>query len=188
MTDYTNLPTDLPAPEDDGAAAHLPGMPVPPLELRGTGGETVRLDTLGAGRTVLYIYPMTGRPGVDLPDGWDSIPGARGCTPEACGFRDHYQDLLAAGAVGVFGLSTQDTDYQREAVERLHLPFPMLADPTRSLADALDLPTFQTGGLTLYKRLTLLIRDGVLEHVFYPIFPPNEHATEVLTWLRANPR
>ncbi|MET9295774.1 redoxin family protein [Streptomyces sp. NPDC003077] len=188
MTDYTSLPADLPVPEDDGAAAHLPGTDLPPLGLRSTDGTTVRLDALGAGRTVIYVYPLTGRPGTDLPDGWDAIPGARGCTPEACGFRDHHQDLLAAGATGVFGLSSQDTDYQREVVERLHLPFHMLSDPTRSLGRALGLPTFEAGGLTLYKRLTLIVRDGVIEHVFYPVFPPNEHAGQVLAWLRDNPR
>ncbi|WP_063734941.1 redoxin family protein [Streptomyces sp. RTd22] len=184
MHDYLSLPADLPVPEDDGATAHLPGIPVPPLELRTTGDATIRLDALGAGRTVLYVYPLTGRPGTDLPEGWDTIPGARGCTPEACGFRDHYQELLDAGAARVFGLSSQDTGYQREVVERLHLPFDMLSDATRSLARALDLPTFEAGGLTLYKRLTLIIRDGVIEHVFYPVFPPNEHADQVLTWLR----
>lgn len=188
MTDYTSLPADLPVPEDDGAAAHLPGMKVPHLRLQGTGGATIHLDKLGAGRTVLYIYPLTGRPGAELPEGWDSIPGARGCTPETCGFRDHYRDLLAAGAVGVFGLSSQDTDYQREVVERLHLPFQLLSDPALSLAQALKLPTFEASGLTLYKRLTLIIRGDLIEHVFYPIFPPNEHADQVLTWLRANPR
>ena len=187
MTDYTSLPADLPVPEDDGAATHLPGTKVPHLELQGTGGAAVRLDELGAGRTVIYIYPLTRRPDIDLPDGWDSIPGARGCTPEACDFRDHYQDLLAAGADGVFGLSSQETDYQREVVERLHLPFQMLSDPARSLARELSLPTFEAGGLTLYKRLTLIIRDGVVEHVFYPIFPPNEHADQVLTWLKDSP-
>ncbi|MER7873875.1 MerR family transcriptional regulator [Streptomyces solisilvae] len=202
MTDFVNLPADLPVPEDDGAAAHLPGTPAPPLELHSTGDTTVRLDALdapgalgapdapaalGSGRTVIYIYPLTGRPGTDLPEGWDAIPGARGCTPEACGFRDHYQVLLAAGAVRVFGLSSQETDYQREVVERLRLPFEMLSDPTRSLARALGLPTFEAGGATLYKRLTLIIRDGAIEHVFYPIFPPSEHAEQVLTWLRENP-
>ncbi|MEV0016383.1 MerR family transcriptional regulator [Streptomyces tendae] len=187
MTDYTSVPADLPVPEDDGAAAHLPGTKVPRLELQGTGDAACRLDALGAGRTVVYIYPLTGRPGVDLPDGWDSIPGARGCTPEACGFRDHYQDLLAAGADGVFGLSSQETDYQREVVERLHLPFQMLSDPALSLAQELSLPTFEASGLTLYKRLTLIIRDGMIEHVFYPIFPPNEHADQILSWLRDNP-
>jgi peroxiredoxin len=187
MTDDTSLPVDLPLPEDDGAAAHLPGAKVPPLRLSGTDGAAVRLDALGAGRTVIYIYPLTSRPGVDQPDGWNSIPGARGCTPEACGFRDHHQNLLAAGAEGVFGLSSQQTDYQREVVERLHLPFQMLSDPARSLAQELGLPTFETSGLMLYKRLTLIIRDGVIEHVFYPVHPPNEHADQVLTWLRGNP-
>jgi peroxiredoxin len=177
-------PMNLPVPEDDGAATHLPGTTVPALELRSTGGTTIRLDALGAGRTVIYIYPLTARPGTEPPDGWDSIPGARGCTPEACGFRDHYQDLLAAGAVDVFGLSSQDVDYQREVVERLQLPFQVLSDPTHSLARALDLPTFEAGGLRLYKRLTLIVRDGVIEHAFYPVFPPNEHADQVLTWVR----
>jgi peroxiredoxin len=184
MSSHETLPADLPVPEDDGAAAHLPGTRMPDLQLRATGGATVRLDALGAGRTVIYIYPLTGRPGTDLPDGWDAIPGARGCTPEACAFRDHYQDLRAAGAAEVFGLSSQDTDYQREAVDRLHLPFRMLSDPAHDLARALGLPTFEAGGRTLYKRLTLVIRDGVVEHAFYPVFPPNEHAQRVLTWLR----
>lgn len=169
MTDYMGVPADLPVPEDDGAATHLPGTKVPHVELQGTGGTAVRLDALGPDRTVIYVYPLTGRPGVDLPDGWDSIPGARGCTPEACGFRDHYQDLLAAGADGVFGLSSQETDYQREVVERLHLPFQMLSDPAHTLAQELNLPTFETSELTLYKRLTLIIRDDVIEHVFYPV-------------------
>jgi peroxiredoxin len=175
---------NLPVPEDDGAAAHLPGAKMPPLGLTSTGGATVRLDALGAGRTVIYLYPLTARPGTEPPDGWDSIPGARGCTPEACGFRDHYQDLRAAGAAEVFGLSSQDGDYQREVVERLRLPFQMLSDPTVGFARALGLPTFEAGGLTLYKRLTLIVRDGVVEHAFYPVFPPDEHAHQVLTWLR----
>jgi peroxiredoxin/DNA-binding transcriptional MerR regulator len=185
---YLNLPPDLPVPADDGAAGHLPGMRMPRLDLPGTANETIRLDALGPGRTVLYIYPLTGRPGTDLPQGWDSIPGARGCTPEACGFRDHHDDLLAAGAAGVFGLSSQGTDYQREVVQRLHLPFQMLADPALRLAGELGLPTFTAGGLTLYKRLTLIISDSVIEHAFYPVFPPDEHARQVLSWLRDNPR
>lgn len=187
MTDYLSMPANLPIPEDDGAAAHLPGMKVPQVEFQGTAGAAIHLDALGTGRTVIYIYPLTGRPGTDLPEGWDSIPGARGCTLEACAFRDHHRDLLAAGATSVFGLSSQDTAYQREVVERLHLPFQMLADPTLRLVESLDLPTFEVDGLTLYKRLTLVIRDNVIEHVFYPIFPPNEHADQVLTWLRSNP-
>ncbi|WP_058043505.1 MerR family transcriptional regulator [Streptomyces roseifaciens] len=187
MNDYLSLPADLPVPEDDGAAGHLPGMKAPSMAFAGTAGETIRIDALGAGRTVIYIYPLTGRPGTDLPEGWDSTPGARGCTPESCGFRDHYQDLLAAGAADVFGLSSQDTEYQREVVERLRLPFQMLSDPALDLARTLRLPTFEISGMTLYRRLTLIIRDGVIEHVFHPVFPPNEHAEQVLTWLRDNP-
>ncbi|MFH8224003.1 MerR family transcriptional regulator [Streptomyces sp. NPDC018057] len=186
MTDHTSLPAGLPVPEDDGAAAHLRGARMPRLELRATDGATVSLDALGAGRTVLYVYPLTGRPGTDLPEGWDSIPGARGCTAEACGFRDHHQDLLAAGAARVYGLSGQDGDYQREVTERLRLPFRMLSDPARSLGRALSLPTFTTGRLTLYKRLTLIVKDSLIEHVFYPIFPPDRHAAQVLAWLGDN--
>ncbi|MFS4097566.1 MerR family DNA-binding transcriptional regulator [Streptomyces sp. AF1A] len=188
MTDYTSLPADLPVPEDDGAAAHLRGARMPQLHLRATDGATIGLEALGAGRTVLYIYPLTGRPGTDLPEGWDTIPGARGCTPEACGFRDHHQDLLAAGVARVYGLSSQDSDYQREVTERLRLPFQMLSDPARDLARALDLPTFTAGGLTLYKRITLIIADNVIEHVFYPVFPPGRHAGQVLAWLAGNAR
>jgi peroxiredoxin len=187
MSDLNQLPADLPVPEDDGAAGHLTGLAVPSVELPDTEGGTVRLDALGAGRTVLYAYPLTGRPGTDLPQGWDAIPGARGCTTEACDFRDHHGELVAAGAVRVFGLSSQDDEYQREVVERLHLPFAMLSDPGLRLAGELNLPTFEADGMTLYRRLTLIIRDGVIEHVFYPVFPPNEHARQVLTWLRENP-
>jgi peroxiredoxin len=178
---------ELLVPTDDGAADHLPGHSVPSVSLMSTSGETVRLDDLGPGRTVVYVYPLTSRPGVDLPDGWDTIPGARGCTPEACDFRDHHADLRAAGATRVFGLSSQDTDYQREVVDRLRLPFGMLSDTDLTLATQLRLPTFRAGGRTLFTRLTLVIRDGAIEHVFYPVFPPGEHAQEVLDWLRANP-
>jgi peroxiredoxin/DNA-binding transcriptional MerR regulator len=184
--DYLDLPADLPVPEDDGAANHLLGMPMPALALDSTAGESIRLDTLGEGRTILYLYPLTGRPGIDLPVGWNSIPGARGCTPEACDFRDHHQMLLDAGAGRVFGLSSQATDYQREVVDRLRLPFAMLSDPKLRLAQALRLPTFEVERARLYKRLTMIVRSGVIEHVFYPIFPPNEHAHHVLTWLNAN--
>jgi peroxiredoxin len=185
--DYLSLPPDLPVPEDDGAADHLPSSHVPPLVLQSTAGKTIALDALGAGRTVIFIYPLTGRPGTDLPQGWDAIPGARGCTPESCGFRDHYNELLSDGARRVFGLSSQETGYQQEVVQRLHLPFSMLSDPTLKLASALRLPTFQAGGLTLYKRLTLIVCDGQIEHVFYPVFPPDGHAEEVLSWLNDNP-
>ncbi|MER6547514.1 MerR family transcriptional regulator [Streptomyces sp. NPDC001250] len=187
VMDYLALPADLPVPEDDGAADHLPGTKVPGLTLRDTAGRAVRLDTLGPRRTVVYVYPLTGRPGTDLPEGWNSIPGARGCTPESCGFRDHFRDLLEAGAGRVYGLSSQDTDYQREVVERLGLPFDMLSDPALDLAAALGLPTFEVEGMRLFKRLTLVLHADVIEHVFYPVFPPNEHAQRVLTWLREHP-
>ena len=181
--DLLRLPEDLPVPVDDGAASHLPGRAMPALSLPATDGGQVALDALGSGRTVVYIYPMTGRPGVELPEGWDDIPGARGCTPESCGFRDLHAELLAAGAARVSGLSSQSSEYQREAVERLHLPFAMLSDEHLALAGALDLPTFTVAGMTLYRRLTMIISDGIIEHVFYPIFPPNQHAQEVLDWL-----
>lgn len=183
MTDFTVLPQNLPVPLDDGAAAHLPGQRVPRLELPATAGHHVRLDQLGTGRTVLYLFPRMGQPGQPLPTGWDLIPGARGCTPEACAFRDHHEDLAAAGA-RVFGLSSQSTAYQAEAVDRLHLPFALLSDTALALAQALDLPTFRVDDHHLYKRLTLIVRDGVVEHVFYPVFPPDQHAQQVLTWLR----
>jgi peroxiredoxin len=146
---------DLPVPEDDGAADHLCGTPMPGIALASTSGATVSLDQLGRGRTVIYIYPLTGRPHVDLPDGWDSIPGARGCTAEACDFRDHHHELIETGVSQVFGLSSQDVGYQRELVERLRLPFAMLSDAELRLARALTLPTFTANDLTLYRRLTL---------------------------------
>jgi peroxiredoxin len=187
VTDLNALPDDLPVPVDDGAAGHLPGVELPARALVATSGETIALDRLGPGRSVLYLYPLTGRPGVELPDGWDDIPGARGCTTEACDFRDHHADLVAAGAARVYGVSAQDSEYQREAVDRLHLPFAMLADPELTLAGALGLPTFTAAGRRLYRRLTLVVDDGRVEHVFYPVFPPDEHAREVLAWLRARP-
>jgi peroxiredoxin len=184
MTDYTQLPADLPVPEDDGAADHLPGRRVPDVTLPATSGEAVALGGLGPGRSIVYVYPMTGQPAVALPEGWDDIPGARGCTTEACDFRDHHAELLDAGAARVFGLSSQDTDYQREMVQRLRLPFAVLADTDLALAGRLELPTFEAAGTTLYKRITLVIRDDAIEHAFYPISPPNEHAQQVLRWLR----
>jgi peroxiredoxin len=184
--DPTVLPDDLPAPVDDGAADHLLDAPLPPFELAATDGSTVRLDRL-PGRVVVYAYPRTGKPDEPhlVPD-WDSIPGARGCTPESCAFRDHFRDLRSAGAALVFGLSTQDTDYQREAAERLHLPFALLSDADLELTKALRLPTFEVAGQTLLKRFTLVIADGRIEHVFYPVFPPDTHAEEVLAWLRGH--
>lgn len=189
MTDYTALPDNLPVPVDDDGAAHLPGTGLPALSLPTSGGNTVDLANPGDGRTIIYLYPLTGRPGTDLPDGWDAIPGARGCSTEACSFRDHFDDLQDAGAARVYGLSSQSPEYQAEVVGRLHLPFEMLSDEGLQLADALELPTFAADGHTrLYSRLTLVIRDGQIEHVFYPIFPPNTHAQQVLDWLLEQPR
>ncbi|MDA3643022.1 redoxin family protein [Saccharopolyspora indica] len=184
MTDYTTLPEGLPVPEDDGAADHLSGMSLPALTLSASNGQDVDLGALAPGRTIIYCYPLTGRPGTDLPEGWDAIPGARGCSTEACDFRDHFADLQQAGVSQVFGLSSQDAEYQAELVERLHLPFPMLSDPRLTMADALRLPTFEAPGHDrLYSRLTLVISNGRIEHVFYPVFPPNAHAQQVLDWL-----
>lgn len=183
--DYTSLPDDLPVPEDDGGAAHLVGSAIPDVALAATAGGVVELAKL-TGRAVIYAYPRTGVP--DEPvfhEDWEMIPGARGCTPESCAFRDHHAELQAAGAV-VFGLSTQDTGFQRQAVERLHLPFSLLSDDRLELTRALNMPTFNVNGLTLLKRLTLVIRDARIEHVFYPVFPPNTHAEDVLAWLQAN--
>lgn len=187
MHDPNVLPDDLSAPEDDGQAAHLPGLALPPVPLEATDGAIVDLSTL-AGRTVVYAYPRTGRPGEDMPAGWNAIPGARGCTPQSCGFRDHFAELEAAGADAVFGLSTQDSAYQREARDRLRLPFELLSDAELALARALRLPTFEADGMTLFKRLTLILRDGRVEHVIYPVFPPDRNAADVAAWLEANPR
>ncbi len=178
------LPDVLPVPQDDGAARHLTGARLPDLALPATDGAQVNLARLG-GRTVAYIYPRTGRPGQPLPEGWDGIPGARGCTPQSCGFRDHFADLKRLGVAQLFGLSTQTTDYQREAVERLHLPFAILSDAELRLTRALKLPTFEVAGMTLIKRMAWVIDDGVITKVFYPVFPPDQSAEEVLAWLRA---
>ncbi len=175
------LPDDLPVPEDDGAADHLPGMRLPPIPLPSTAGEVVDLSTL-PGRTVVYCYPMTGRSDRSLPTGWDEIPGARGCTPQSCSFRDHHAELRALGA-NVLGMSTQDTEYQSEAATRLHLPFALLSDAELVFAGALGLPTFEVEGMVLLKRLTLVIDDGRIEKVFYPVFPPDRSAEEVVEWL-----
>jgi peroxiredoxin len=166
----TELPGGLPVPQDDGATRHLPGMKLPSLPLRATDGSMVDLASL-KGRTVVYAYPRTGVPGQALPDGWDAIPGARGCTPQSCSFRDHFKDLQGAGAA-----------------ERLHLPFAILSDEDLKFIRALNLPTFQAAGMELVKRLTLVIDDGVITHVLYPVFPPDQSASDTLAWLKANPR
>ena len=181
------LPDDLPVPVDDGAARHLTGMALPDVSLAATDGARVNLARL-PGRTVVYIYPRTGRPGQAMPTGWNGIPGARGCTPQSCSFRDHFDELRALGVRQLYGLSTQDSDYQREVVERLHLPFVILSDADFALQRALRLPTFNVDGMTLLKRMALVIDDGRVSKVFYPVFPPDRSAAEVVAWLRGEKR
>jgi peroxiredoxin/DNA-binding transcriptional MerR regulator len=187
ITERYGLPENLPLPVDDGSAAHLVGLTIPALSLPASDGSIVKLDEASAGRWVIFIYPMTGVPGEDMPRGWDEIPGARGCTPEACGFRDNISDLLGAGLDVLYGVSTQGSRYQRELVERLHLPYLMLSDPTFALGGSLALPTFEAGGSRFYTRLTLVVRGRTIEHAFFPIFPTHEHAARVLEWLRNHP-
>ncbi|MFL5390939.1 MAG: peroxiredoxin [Myxococcales bacterium] len=172
----------IPAPQDDGAARHLQGMSMPDVGLPATDGRTVDLSKL-PGRTVVYAYPRTGKPGVPNPTGWDMIPGARGCSPQSCAFRDHFAELQRLGVAHLFGLSTQDTAYQAEAAARLHLPFPLLSDAGLALTRALRLPTFEVDGMTLLKRLTLVIDNARIAHVFYPVFPPDQNAAAVVEWL-----
>ncbi len=181
--DPSFLPPDIPVPQDDGRAQHLTGSRLPNVALPATSGPPVNLSKL-KGRTVVYVYPRTGVPGVDPPPGWDQIPGARGCTPQSCSFRDHFAALKALGVANVFGLSTQDTAYQREAAERLHLPFPILSDAELNFAPALHLPMFMTAGMTLLARMALVIEDGIIVKVFYPVFPPDQNAADVIAWLR----
>jgi peroxiredoxin len=181
VDDISRLPPDLPVPVDDGACDHLTGMPVPSIALPTTSGREVLLADL-PGWTVVYTYPRTGQDGLAPPPGWNEIPGARGCTPQTCGFRDHYQELTALGTA-VFGLSTQTSSYQREMVERLHVRFEVLSDADLAMTHALRLPTFTFREMTLLKRITLFIHDGVIEHVIYPVFPPDRSAEEALRWL-----
>jgi peroxiredoxin len=185
QTDFP-LPPDLPRPIDDGAAKHLTGMRMPEITLPATDGRSIDMSKLSAPRTVLYLYPMTGVPGIPLPDGWDLIPGARGCTPQTSAFRDHFEELAQLKA-DVFGCSTQTTAYQSEMANRLGLPFAILSDAEFKLCDALRLPIFEVDGVRLFKRLTLIIRDGRIEQVFYPVFPSNENAAEVVRWLHSHP-
>lgn len=179
------LPPNIPVPQDDGAARHLAGMKVPDLALPATEGAPVNLAKLN-GRTVVYIYPRTGVPGVDPPNGWDQIPGARGCTPQSCSFRDHFGELTRLGVAQLYGLSTQDTAYQRVVATRLHLPFPILSDEKLALTKALNLPTFSAAGMTLLKRMALVIDDGKITKAFYPVFPPDKNAADVIAWIQAS--
>jgi peroxiredoxin len=177
----------IPAPTDDGAAAHLTGMTIPPLNLVATDDTSVTLSSL-PGRVIVFAYPRTGEPGkIALVDDWDMIPGARGCTPQTCSFRDLFAELKAAGVGHVFGLSTQSNAYQTEMASRLHLPFPILSDEKLELTRALDLPTMEVAGLTMLKRLVLVLDDARITHVFYPVFPPDRSAGDVLAWLKENP-
>ena len=191
MTEKNLLNVDwskIPAPVDDGAASHLTGAAVSSVALPATDGTTVTLSSL-KGRIVVFAYPRTGQPGkASLVDDWDMIPGARGCTPQTCSFRDLFADLKRAGVQGVFGLSTQSIAYQREMIERLHVPFAMLSDEKLELTRAMRLPTMEVAGQTLIKRLALVIDDGRITKVFYPVFPPDRNAGDVLAWLQANPR
>ena len=187
MTDASHnpniLPEGLPVPQDDGATRHLRGARLPDIALPATDGSSVSLARL-KGRTAVYVYPRTGKPGQPMFDGWDAIPGARGCTPQSCGFRDHFAELKRLGVAQLYGLSTNPIAYQREAVERLHLPFSILSDEALELTRALNLPTFDIAGMTLLKRMAWVIDDGVFTHVFYPVFPPDQSAARVIGWLR----
>ncbi|MBV9672308.1 MAG: peroxiredoxin [Verrucomicrobia bacterium] len=176
----------IPKPQDDGAAKQLWGARLPSVPLPSTDRSTVDLSTL-PGRTIVYAYPRTGQPGTANPENWDMIPGARGCTPQSCSFRDHYAELKSLGVDHLFGVSTQSTAYQEEAAKRLHLPFPILSDEHLELAKSLALPTFEVCGLILLKRLTLIIDDGRIIHLFYPVFPPDRSASDVIAWLSVQP-
>lgn len=181
--DVYTLPSGLPVPQDDGAADHLVGSVVPPLVLDSSAGP-VDLAEWAQQRLVVYVYPRSGRPGVEMLPGWDAIPGARGCTPQSCAFRDHHAELAELGA-RVLGLSAQPLDDQVEFAERNHMPFPVVSDERLEVRDALRLPTFDVEGLTLYKRLTFVASAGRIEHVFYPVFPPDRNAADVIAYLRA---
>jgi peroxiredoxin len=176
-----DLPKDLPVPSDDGACDHLKNTKLPSIKLSTTNNSQVDFSSI-SGRIVIYLYPMTGRPDTALPGGWDEIPGARGCTPQSCSFRDHYSELKASNT-SVYGLSTQNTDYQKEAANRLHLPFPLVSDNNLEFITSLNIPTIRVEGMLLSKRVTLIANDGIIEKVFYPVFPPNENANEVVAYL-----
>ena len=182
MSATSNDTVELPVPKDDGACDHLTGLTLPNIDLPATSGGAVNFSQL-SGLVVIYIYPRTGQPNVALPDGWEQIPGAMGCTPQSCAFRDHHGELEQLNA-SVFGLSTQDSAYQQEAAQRLQLNFPLVSDEQRSFIDALKLPTFEAAGMVLGKRVTLVARDGVIEKVFYPVFPPGDNAAQVVNYLQ----
>jgi peroxiredoxin len=187
MPQSLKLPDNLPVPVDDGACAHLRRLGLPSIELPATDGSIVNFSKL-SGRTVIFCYPKTGRPGQDPPPEWDAIPGARGCTPQNCAFRDEFQNLLQAGANQIYGVSAQSSKDQQEAAERLHLPYLLASDRELHFSHALNLPTFEFAGETLIKRLTMVIDNGVITHIFYPVFPPDKSAAETRQWLSQHPR
>lgn len=178
------IPTDLPIPLDDGACDHLENMRIPNVSLWSTDDQEINLSRL-SGWNVIFCYPMTGRPGVAIPEGWVQIPGAAGCTPQACSYRDNHTELKRNG-VGVYGISTQTSEAQKEASSRLGLPYPLLSDADHSLSSALKLPLLEVGGLKLIKRLTLILKNGVIKKCFYPVFPPDKNVVEVIAWLSEN--
>jgi peroxiredoxin len=180
----STLPTNLPIPQDDGLASHLTGCTMPSVVLQSTSGKLVDVSSI-KGWKVVYCYPLTGRPDVNLPSGWDQIPGARGCTPQACAFRDYNQELLTIG-VSVYAVSTQTPDYQKEMVDRLHIPFDVLSDAKFDLTNAMHLPTMEVNGIKLLKRLTMIVHDAVVRHIHYPVFPPNAEPLKVIDWLKEN--
>jgi peroxiredoxin len=184
MKNYNELPPDLPVPIDDGATNHLIGMTLPNISLKSTRGDLINLGSI-RGKLVIYCYPMTGQPDVPLPEGWDQIPGARGCTPQSCSFRDHYQELKVLGAE-VIGLSVQINEYQKEMADRLHLPFPVVSDSNYEFQKAINMPTFVVAGMTLLKRVTLIADDSVIEAVHYPIFPSDSDAAWVIDYLKSH--
>ena len=182
MENFIELPSNLPIPQDDGASSHLLGKSLPSIVLHSTSDKQVNISNI-KGNVVFYCYPMTGQPGVELPDGWDLIPGARGCTPQSCSFRDHYQELQAFNTQ-VYGISTQKSSTQLEAVERLHLPYELLSDANFELTTSLQLPTFEVENRRFIKRLTLIIQESKIVKVFYPIFPPERNVIDVVEWLK----
>ena len=181
---FNSLPEGLPIPLDDGSASHLEGLILPKITFSSTSGSQIILGAIH-GRLIIYVYPLSGRPGTPLPDGWDEIPGARGCTPQACDFSNHFLELQQLNT-DVYGLSSQTAEYQLELKNRLHLPFDLLSDDKFLLKHQLKLPVFKVGDLMLYKRLTMAVENGVIRKVFYPVFPPNENASQVIAWLRDN--
>jgi peroxiredoxin len=181
--DLHKLPSDLPVPKDDGTCAHLRGKQLPALSLPSTSHRMVNLAEISKTLTVFFFYPRTGRPEAPVPAGWDQIPGARGCTPQSCGFRDHYAEFQQLG-VQVFGVSSQTTEYQKEFITRNQIPYEILSDENFSLTEALKLPTFDYNSMRLIKRLALFVKDSVIQKVFYPVFPPDKNAEEVLTWMQ----